>query len=245
MHHWTHGYNTSLRTRASVKREKTMCYQQQTENEVSMHEANIFLCHFSFFLSFSLFLILLPPSAWSPIIVHFSLFLLQFLTFVLFIRSSLIISVVLKPHCTVSFFLSIIPLMAAAVEKPKVLIVGAGLGGLVLGALLEKADIPYLIFERTNTVKPLGKTSIPLCYRCDHCSWDHHRQNINWIAFFYLWTAPSGSAIAVGSNLLPLFIQLGIHDEFVALSRNVESCIVSREDKGALVHLDFSPKNQL
>ncbi|KAG0309247.1 hypothetical protein BGZ97_013125 [Linnemannia gamsii] len=99
--------------------------------------------------------------------------------------------------------------MATAVDKPKVLIVGAGLGGLVLGALLEKADVPYVIFERTSTVKPLG------------------------------------SAIAVGSNLLPLFIQLGIYDEFVALSRDVESCTVSREDKGTLVHLDFSPKSEL
>ncbi|KAF9123109.1 hypothetical protein BGW39_009257 [Mortierella sp. 14UC] len=32
--------------------------------------------------------------------------------------------------------------------KPTELIVGAGLGGLVLGALLEKTDIPYTIFER-------------------------------------------------------------------------------------------------
>lgn len=41
--------------------------------------------------------------------------------------------------------------------KPNVLIVGAGIGGLVLGALLEKAEIPYTIFERTSSVKPLGK----------------------------------------------------------------------------------------
>ncbi|KAF9921576.1 hypothetical protein FBU30_008368 [Linnemannia zychae] len=41
-------------------------------------------------------------------------------------------------------------------DKPKVLIVGAGLGGLMLGALLEKSGIPYTIFERTPIVKPLG-----------------------------------------------------------------------------------------
>ncbi|KAF9095907.1 hypothetical protein BGX29_008831 [Mortierella sp. GBA35] len=40
--------------------------------------------------------------------------------------------------------------------KPTVLIVGAGLGGVMLGVLLEKASIPYLIFERATTVKPLG-----------------------------------------------------------------------------------------
>ncbi|KAK5823673.1 hypothetical protein F5H01DRAFT_363337 [Linnemannia elongata] len=41
-------------------------------------------------------------------------------------------------------------------EKPTVLIVGAGLGGLMLGALLEKSGVPYTIFERAATVKPLG-----------------------------------------------------------------------------------------
>ncbi|KAG0199308.1 hypothetical protein BGX33_011733 [Mortierella sp. NVP41] len=41
-------------------------------------------------------------------------------------------------------------------NKPRVLIVGAGLGGLFLGALLERIDVPYTIFERTSTIKPLG-----------------------------------------------------------------------------------------
>ncbi|KAF9922414.1 hypothetical protein FBU30_007450 [Linnemannia zychae] len=40
--------------------------------------------------------------------------------------------------------------------KPIVLIVGAGLGGLMLGALLEKCSISYLIIERAPIVKPLG-----------------------------------------------------------------------------------------
>ncbi|KAG9072926.1 hypothetical protein KI688_000707 [Linnemannia hyalina] len=37
-----------------------------------------------------------------------------------------------------------------------ILIVGAGLGGLMLGASLERCNIPYTIFERASTVKPLG-----------------------------------------------------------------------------------------
>ncbi|KAG0373921.1 hypothetical protein BGX24_011065 [Mortierella sp. AD032] len=41
-------------------------------------------------------------------------------------------------------------------RRPKVLIVGAGLSGLTLGAILQKSDIPYEIFERANEVKPLG-----------------------------------------------------------------------------------------
>ncbi|KAF8947875.1 hypothetical protein BGZ47_007543 [Haplosporangium gracile] len=41
-------------------------------------------------------------------------------------------------------------------DKPTVLIVGAGLGGLMMGALLEKSGVPYTIFERAVAVKPLG-----------------------------------------------------------------------------------------
>jgi 2-polyprenyl-6-methoxyphenol hydroxylase-like FAD-dependent oxidoreductase len=42
-------------------------------------------------------------------------------------------------------------------ERPKVLIAGAGLGGLTLGMLLHKANIPFEIYERAAEVKPLGK----------------------------------------------------------------------------------------
>ncbi|KAG0203774.1 hypothetical protein BGX33_008916 [Mortierella sp. NVP41] len=41
-------------------------------------------------------------------------------------------------------------------NPPHVLISGAGLAGLLLGNLLEKADIPYEIFERSSEIKPLG-----------------------------------------------------------------------------------------
>ncbi|KAG0058174.1 hypothetical protein BGZ90_005094 [Linnemannia elongata] len=39
---------------------------------------------------------------------------------------------------------------------PKILIAGAGVGGLTLGAILQKSDIPYEIFERAPEIKPLG-----------------------------------------------------------------------------------------
>ncbi|KAG0311443.1 hypothetical protein BGZ97_011873 [Linnemannia gamsii] len=41
-------------------------------------------------------------------------------------------------------------------NKPKVLIVGGGLGGLMLGGLLEKSGVPYTIFERVAKASPVG-----------------------------------------------------------------------------------------
>lgn len=43
-------------------------------------------------------------------------------------------------------------------ELPRVLIAGAGLGGLFLGIQLERAGIPYEIFERSTEMRPLGKS---------------------------------------------------------------------------------------
>ncbi|KAF9426459.1 hypothetical protein BGZ76_002756 [Entomortierella beljakovae] len=43
-----------------------------------------------------------------------------------------------------------------ATAKPEVLIVGAGIAGLMLALLLEQINIPYHVFERAQQVKPLG-----------------------------------------------------------------------------------------
>ncbi|KAG0343494.1 hypothetical protein BG004_005271 [Podila humilis] len=45
---------------------------------------------------------------------------------------------------------------SATMKKPKVLIVGAGIGGIMLGQLLLKGGVPFEIFERATEVKPLG-----------------------------------------------------------------------------------------
>ncbi|KAG0099493.1 hypothetical protein BGZ93_007369 [Podila epicladia] len=44
----------------------------------------------------------------------------------------------------------------ADTDKPKVLIVGAGIGGLLLGNLLRKSGCQFLIVEKAKELKPLG-----------------------------------------------------------------------------------------
>ena len=48
---------------------------------------------------------------------------------------------------------------ATSTSRPKVLIVGGGIGGLSLGLLLERAGVNYTIFERAATIKPLGNNN--------------------------------------------------------------------------------------
>ncbi|KAG0093824.1 hypothetical protein BGZ93_007721, partial [Podila epicladia] len=48
----------------------------------------------------------------------------------------------------------------ANMEKPKVLIVGAGIGGLTLGLLLKKGGVPFEIYERAKEVRPLGSAML-------------------------------------------------------------------------------------
>ncbi|KAG0067400.1 hypothetical protein BGZ90_001006 [Linnemannia elongata] len=89
-------------------------------------------------------------------------------------------------------------------SSPEVIIAGGGLGGLFLGALLEKAGIPYIILERTNAVKALG------------------------------------SAISIGATLLPLFEQLGLLDDFVAIGKPSVRCMVNREGDQVSFANDFT-----
>ncbi|KAF9281049.1 hypothetical protein BGZ74_002458 [Mortierella antarctica] len=48
------------------------------------------------------------------------------------------------------------PKASSQVAQPQVIIVGAGFGGLLLGILLEMANIEYQIFERGEEIRPIG-----------------------------------------------------------------------------------------
>ena len=45
-------------------------------------------------------------------------------------------------------------------DRPKVLIAGAGIGGLTLALLLKKAGVRFQILERATEIKPLGKATV-------------------------------------------------------------------------------------
>ncbi|KAF9117952.1 hypothetical protein BGW39_001631, partial [Mortierella sp. 14UC] len=95
--------------------------------------------------------------------------------------------------------------MSATTDKPTVLIVGAGLGGLMLGALLEKSNVPYTIFERATTVKPLG------------------------------------SAMSIGPTLLPIFQQIGIYDDILAIGKYMTHTELYKETLEPYNPSDYRP----
>ncbi|KAF9173438.1 hypothetical protein BGX20_003213 [Mortierella sp. AD010] len=91
--------------------------------------------------------------------------------------------------------------MSEPKQVPTVMIVGAGLGGLLLGVLLERINVPYHIFERAPVVKPLG------------------------------------AVMALGSNALPIFEQLGLLGEIEKISlpcRSIEIHGAERELLGSI-----------
>ncbi|KAF9388181.1 hypothetical protein CPB97_001481 [Podila verticillata] len=87
-------------------------------------------------------------------------------------------------------------------KRPKVLIVGAGLGGVVFGSLLERAGVDYQIYERAAVVKPLG------------------------------------SAMAFGCNVMDLFRQLGIEEEFLSHAKPTYTLEVFNPKKELLMKFD-------
>ncbi|KAG0049038.1 hypothetical protein BGZ83_006114 [Gryganskiella cystojenkinii] len=90
----------------------------------------------------------------------------------------------------------------------KVLIVGAGLAGLVLAILLDKLGIDYDLFERSRELRPLG------------------------------------SAMTLGANILPVFEQLGIYEEFVKLALPIHTMDMYNEDLSTIGSMDSKPHKE-
>ncbi|GJJ77181.1 hypothetical protein EMPS_09540 [Entomortierella parvispora] len=94
-------------------------------------------------------------------------------------------------------------------KNPFVLIVGAGIGGLFLAILLERAGIPYQVFERATEVKALG------------------------------------SVLGINANILPVFDQLGLYEEFEKIALPLQSVDLRYGDNSPIAKLDVDYKSLL
>ncbi|KAF8932601.1 hypothetical protein EDD21DRAFT_379031 [Dissophora ornata] len=94
--------------------------------------------------------------------------------------------------------------MTAKIEPPKVMIAGAGIGGLFLAILLERQNVPYMIYERASEVKSFG------------------------------------SVMGFGANILPVFEQLGMLDDIMAIARPCRALNMVDRDLQFLDGIDFS-----
>ncbi|KAI1311578.1 hypothetical protein EDD11_003353 [Mortierella claussenii] len=82
-----------------------------------------------------------------------------------------------------------------ASQQPGVLIVGAGIGGLLVGVLFERLGYSYHIFERATKLRPLG------------------------------------SAMSLGVKVLPVFEQLGLLEELMAVSLPCPALDIYKADR--------------
>lgn len=128
-------------------------------------------------------------------------------------------------------------------KKPKVLIVGGGLGGLFLGILLMKGGVDFEIIERAREVKPIGKrsrdlhsssSSTPILVFSKSSSLSDVRTN----SFPNL-----GSAMSMGACFSNLFKQIGIFDEFVKLGKPNQLMELFDENLNPLFNLDFKDRD--
>lgn len=106
--------------------------------------------------------------------------------------------------------------------KPRVLISGAGVGGLTLALILEQAGYEYEVFERASKIKPLGMyANAFLRFGCQRVILS------DTLPIFS--NCLIGAAMSFSHNVAPAMIQLGIYDEFLQISKTMASMEFFRE----------------
>lgn len=120
--------------------------------------------------------------------------------------------------------------------KPHVIIVGAGIGGLTLALLLERAGVSYAILEKTSSIKPLGNENQISIYQT--LQLPLREDSLNWTDILFSFS--SGSALSVNGQVTYLFRQLGIFEDFKNNSLTFEQVQVYDGDCKPDYTLDFT-----
>lgn len=133
--------------------------------------------------------------------------------------------------------------------NPRVIVVGAGIGGLMMGLLLGKAGITYQIFERSSNVKALGKRRKKLFFSLFHTTdfftslyLTNSRPMATCLSLSLLLpmivSSPmmtykkQGALMSINANILPVFEQLGLLAEVQNISlRNHGSSLFNSKMK--------------
>ncbi|KAG0341796.1 hypothetical protein BG000_007979 [Podila horticola] len=139
-------------------------------------------------------------------------------------------------------------------DRPKVIIVGAGLGGVTLGLLLEHAGISYNIFERTTAFKPLGSA---IALGCNVAAtfqqlgiWeefkenskptyamnisDHRREHLCQFDFHAQEKLGGSDMYVIGRPLLHEIIRRRVPEEKIHLGKRVIS--MEQDENGVKIH---------
>lgn len=123
----------------------------------------------------------------------------------------------------------------ASPRTPKVLNVGAGIGGFMLGNLLQKGGVSYEIYERAKEIVPLDML---VC--CRGLILFYSPLSLLTPFFGLL-----GSAISIGCCFAQLFKQIGIYDEFVKLGKPHRKMELFNTDLEPILDMDSTERETL